>query len=118
MKTALIPSSAVCAFVASISVPTSLAASDAQLAAALADKTLIYRKAAIKTARDGRMTGKVGPQGAWRLDGAWEIKDGKFCGTVKRPVAFAGTRCSNMELTRDSMTISGFNGNPVKWKIQ
>ncbi|WP_282095586.1 hypothetical protein [Epibacterium ulvae] len=92
-------------------------ASDAELKSALAGKTLTNGKAVIKVRKNGRMTGKVGPNGDVKLVGAWEIRDGKWCRTIKEPKGIAATKCQPMKLSGNTLTIDGDNG-PQAWTVK
>lgn len=72
----------------------------------------------IKFARNGGLTGKVGPKQNVALEGAWTIRDGKFCRTLQKPERIAGTACQDITVHGDgTVTIVGTNG-PVVWTIQ
>lgn len=52
-----------------------------------------------------------------KFEGAWDIRDGKWCRTIKEPASFAGTECQAITLGDSVITITGRNG-PVDWQIK
>ncbi|MBT8152501.1 hypothetical protein KMP13_01030 [Epibacterium ulvae] len=92
-------------------------ASDDAAKAAVAGKTITSGKAVLKVRKNGRLTGKVGPNGDVTFEGAWDIRNGKWCRTITEPASFAGTECQAMTLGDGVITISGRNG-PVDWQIK
>ncbi|MEM1076067.1 MAG: hypothetical protein AAF665_20000 [Pseudomonadota bacterium] len=69
-------------------------------------------------AKNGRLTGMVGPNQDIELLGAWTIRDGRYCRTLQKPQAAAGTKCQDITVNGDgTVTIDGTNG-PIVWTIQ
>ncbi len=99
-----------------LTMPATGFADDAALTSALAGKTISSGKAVLKVRKNGRLSGKVGPNGDVKFEGAWTIRDGKWCRTIKEPASFAGTECQAMTLGDGVITITGRNG-PVDWQI-
>ena len=93
------------------------ASSDETLKAAIAGKTLVSGKAQLKARKNGRLSGKVGKNGDVKFEGAWDIRNGQWCRTIKEPKTFAGTKCQAMTLDGDVLTIDGTNG-PTSWLVK
>lgn len=96
---------------------TPATASDDALKATLAGKTITMEKSVIKMRKNGRMTGKVGPNGDVKLEGAWAIRDGKWCRTIKLPESFAGTECHTVVLGDGTVSFTGSRGTS-NWVIK
>ncbi len=98
-------------------VPSSALASDADIKAALAGKTITSGKSVIKIRKNGRMTGKVGKNGDVKIEGAWAIRDGKWCRTIKEPQSFSGTECQTLSFGDGTVSFTGSRGTS-EWVIK
>lgn len=94
--------------------PAALHAADDPLTQALAGKTLVSPNATIRLARNGALSGKVGQA---KLSGAWTVRDGKFCRTLKAPENLAGTQCQDAQLNGKTVTLTTGRG-PVVYQIK
>lgn len=105
-------------FVSLFFAATPLSAAD-PITEAISGKTVkAERGDTVKFHKNGRLTGKVGPKQDIKLLGAWTIRDGRYCRTIKEPESFAGTACQDITLNGDgTVTIFGTNG-PIVWTIQ
>ncbi len=106
-----------CALGLAIAFTGPAAANDADLSAALAGKTLTSGKAVIKVRKNGRLTGTVGKNGDVKLDGAWAIRNGQWCRTIKEPKSAAGTECQNMALDGNTLSITTNRGTQT-WTVK
>ena len=97
---------------------TGTAPTDADpLTAALAGKTLVNDRGQIAVNTDGTLTGTVGG-GSESFEGAWAVRDGRWCRTITSPARVAGTACQDATLNGDgTVTIDGVNG-PVTYEIR
>jgi len=57
-----------------------------------------------------KMAGRAGPNGDVLIDGAWEIRQGKFCRTITAPAQMIGTECQNISIDGDTATLTGRDG--------
>jgi len=92
---------------------------DEEIKERLAGKTIVtdMNNAEFKLRRNGKITGKAGPNQTIKFTGAWTIRGGKFCRTFSEPESFEGTECQNISFGDGTVTITGRNG-PVIWNIE
>lgn len=57
-----------------------------------------------------KMAGRAGPNGDVLIDGAWEIRQGKFCRTITAPAQMIGTECQDISIEGDTATLVGRDG--------
>jgi hypothetical protein len=57
-----------------------------------------------------RMVGSAGPSGNVKIAGAWEIRDGRFCRTIKAPAQMVGTECQDISIEGETATLVGRDG--------
>ena len=57
-----------------------------------------------------RMAGRAGPSGDVLIDGAWQIREGRFCRTITAPSQMAGTECGDISVDGNTATIAGRDG--------
>ncbi len=57
-----------------------------------------------------RMAGRAGPSGNVLIDGAWEIREGRFCRTITAPAQMVGTECQQITLDGETATLVGRDG--------
>jgi len=57
-----------------------------------------------------KMAGRAGPNGDVLIDGAWEIRQGKFCRTITAPAQMIGTECQDISIDGDTATLVGRDG--------
>ncbi len=57
-----------------------------------------------------RMVGSAGPSGNVKIDGAWEIRDGRFCRTITAPAQMVGTECQDISIEGETATLVGRDG--------
>lgn len=93
-------------------------AQDDALKKALSGKSLLAPNAQLKLARNGKLSGAVGKDLKVALEGAWTVRDGKFCRTLELPAHLVGTECQKAVLNADgTVTIDGVRG-PVIYQIK
>lgn len=68
----------------------------------------------IKLARNGALSGKT-PRAD--LKGAWTVREGRFCRTIKQPEPLAGTECQAASLDGKTLTLETGRG-PVVYQIK
>ena len=57
-----------------------------------------------------KVIGKQVVYGDVLIDGAWEIRQGKFCRTITAPAQMIGTECQNISIDGDTATLTGRDG--------
>ncbi len=57
-----------------------------------------------------KMTGRAGPSGNVLIDGAWQIREGRFCRTITAPAQMAGTECQDISIDGNTATLAGRDG--------
>lgn len=62
---------------------------------------------------DGSVKGSFGDDGV--IDGAYQMRDGKYCRTLTQPPAFAGTECQNVTITDDTVEFESPTGRTTMW---
>ena len=84
------------------------------LIAPIVDKTL--------TNSENGMTVVLGSDGSVKggngdvtIEGAYEMRDGKYCRTLTLPESFAGTECQNVTITEDSVEFESPSGRRSTW---
>lgn len=79
------------------------------LTAALAGNTIVGDRARINVNADGTLTGAVGPNLEFPVEGTWTIRDGQWCRTfTTAPEALRGTSCQDATLNDNgTLTVSG-----------
>ncbi len=83
----------------------------------VAGKTLTGAdKSKFENSADGSLTGVTGKGDA--LSGTWEIKDGKWCRTIKEPARLAGSACQTASIKGGTFTLVRDDGSSVKYKIK
>lgn len=87
------------------------------LTSALAGKTLLHSNGGTVIAyADGRMGGTEAS--GEDLVGAWVIRDGQWCRTIKKPEKWAGTRCQDVTIDGDQATFLRDDGSSTTYTIQ
>lgn len=81
---------------------------------AVSGKTLTHSKNKLKLRKNGKLTGNLSDGS--KLSGAWTVRDGQFCRTLKKPERLAGTECQEAVLGDGVITITGRTG-PLDWII-
>lgn len=76
----------------------------------LVGKKLTSTGMVLQLQEGNRMVGSAGPSGNVKIDGAWEIREGRFCRTISAPAQMAGTECEDISIDGDTATLVGRDG--------
>ena len=77
----------------------------------LVGKTLTGTGLKMQLQEGNRMVGRAGVgTSTVPIDGAWEIREGRFCRTLSAPSQLAGTECQDISIEGETATIAGRNG--------
>ena len=77
----------------------------------IVDRPLTRGDTTVTLHADGRVIGDG-------IEGVWEERDGKYCRTLTRPEAIAGTECQSVSLEGDSVTFDNGAGRSSTWVVQ
>ena len=70
---------------------------------ALSGKSLTNDSGTITLRRNGKIKAK-------RFEGAWTVRDGKFCRTITKPEKIAGTECQEVKFEGKNVTFISPSG--------
>ncbi|MEP1354484.1 MAG: hypothetical protein ABJX32_16585 [Tateyamaria sp.] len=76
----------------------------------LVGKRLVSTGMTLHLQEGNRMAGRAGPSGDVNIDGAWQIREGKFCRTISEPVQMVGTECQDISIDGETATLVGRDG--------
>lgn len=76
----------------------------------LVGKRLTSTGMTLQLQEGNRMAGRAGPSKDIRIDGAWQIREGKFCRTITEPAQMIGTECQDISIEGETATLSGRDG--------
>lgn len=77
----------------------------------LVGKVLQGTDLTLRLQEGNRLAGSAGSGTATvPIDGAWEIRDGRFCRTLSAPSQLAGTECQDIVIEGETATLQTRNG--------
>ena len=76
----------------------------------LVGKTLTNQSTRLQLQEGNMMNGRTGPNNEVIIDGAWQIREGRFCRTLTSPAQLAGTECQDVNIDGDTVTFDTSTG--------
>lgn len=67
-------------------------------------------------AEDGTLSGVTGKGDA--LVGTWQVKDGRWCRTIKEPAKLAGSACQKASIKGKTLTLIRDDGSTVTFTVK
>ena len=74
------------------------------------------RKNTFTMGTDGTLVGTTSKGDA--VSGTWEVKDGKWCRTIKEPARLAGSACQAATIKGDTLTLTVKDGAKLSFTLK
>ena len=76
----------------------------------LVGKRLVGPGLTLRLLEGNQLAGRAGTGNQVSIDGAWEIREGRFCRTISQPSQLAGTECQDITIDGETATLVGRDG--------